>query len=848
MDKLIERGKQMGLEGPELLKFVTEQQKIEREDRAAEREAEKLKAEVTAEKLRIEAEQEKRKADAEQEMRKVETEKERRKLELEAEQDKRQAEMEIEAERIRTDAELQKEKMRIEEEKTKRDEAAAAGKLKLELETERLKFKIVKQNNSSEHEKTLQGSAKLPQLPIFDDGKDTIDAYLERFERFAKTHKWEPASWGTILSALLTGTAPETYTRLPIDDAENYDRVKTALLKQYNLTQEGFRAKFRDSRPRLDESPSQFATRISGYLDRWMETAEVKTLKALRDLIIREQFITTCPKDLAVHLREHEYTSIGDLCNQADRFLEAHSQLFSQNNSKTIGNDRLLSKDVDFRQRRECYNCGRVGHLRAECRMEGGGCEQKCDKCKFYGHLADVCRNTKIVAGGMHASTSVTTDKVHNKDEADQWVYAGLRTVKGKIGNQIVNTLRNSGCNSICVNKKFIPEDQMTGKQQICTLLDGSEKMLDTAIVDIDTPYFSKHGVEVVCLQDPTFDLVIGDVEGAACKCNPQPGWTPKPLPVIAAVTTRAQALADKKPINPLKVYSNSDKGIDVTPAILRQLQEEDDTLNRIKNKQKKHNDKDVTGVSYECREGIWFRPLRRKVMALAHECLMGGHLGVKKTKDKVQASFYWPGINGDIARFCQSCDVCQRTIPKGKVPREYLGDMPIIDNSFKRVAVDLVGPIFPATDRKNQYILTMVDFATRYPEAVALKDITTEAVAEALIDMFSRLGIPEEILSDQGSQFTSSMMKEISRLLSVKQLVTTPYHPIANGLCEKFNGTLKQILKKLCQENPKDWDRYLNAALFAYREAPQESTGYAPFELLYGRTVRGPLQILKQL
>ena len=70
----------------------------------------------------------------------------------------------------------------------------------------------------------------------------------------------------------------------------------------------------------------------------------------------------------------------------------------------------------------------------------------------------------------------------------------------------------------------------------------------------------------------------------------------------------------------------------------------------------------------------------------------------------------------------------------------------------------------------------------------------------------------------------------------------------MANGLCEKFNGTLKQMLKKLCQENPKDWDRYINPALFAYREAPQESTGISPFELLYGRTIRGPLQILKQL
>ena len=115
-------------------------------------------------------------------------------------------------------------------------------------------------------------------------------------------------------------------------------------------------------------------------------------------------------------------------------------------------------------------------------------------------------------------------------------------------------------------------------------------------------------------------------------------------------------------------------------------------------------------------------------------------------------------------------------------------------------------------------------------------------------MSIFSRVGIPEEILSDQGTQFTSKLMKEVGRLLSMKQLATTPYHPQCNGLVERFNGTLKTMLKRMCAERPKDWDRYIDALLFAYREAPQESLGFAPFELLYGRSVNGPLQILRQL
>ena len=90
--------------------------------------------------------------------------------------------------------------------------------------------------------------------------------------------------------------------------------------------------------------------------------------------------------------------------------------------------------------------------------------------------------------------------------------------------------------------------------------------------------------------------------------------------------------------------------------------------------------------------------------------------------------------------------------------------------------------------------------------------------------------------------------MQEVSRLLSINQLTTTPYHPICNELVERFNGTLKKMLRRLCSEQPRQWHRFINPLLFAYREAPQEATGFYPFELLYGRTVRGPVQILKEL
>ncbi|XP_064475154.1 uncharacterized protein LOC135389103 [Ornithodoros turicata] len=222
----------------------------------------------------------------------------------------------------------------------------------------------------------------------------------------------------------------------------------------------------------------------------------------------------------------------------------------------------------------------------------------------------------------------------------------------------------------------------------------------------------------------------------------------------------------------------------------------------------------------------------RVAVLQLAHEGLLAGHLGCRKTEERILTSFYWPGVVSDVKKFVKSCAICQRTTPKGKTRKVPLEKVPVIGTPFHRVAIDIVGPLFPRTQGGNRCILTMVDYATRHPDAVALPSIETERVAEALVSMFSRVGIPREILSDRGSSFTSEVMKEVSRLLSVKQLHTTPYHPMANGLVEKFNGTLKSMLKKTCQERPKDWDRYLEALLFAYREVPQESLGFSPFEL----------------
>ena len=163
---------------------------------------------------------------------------------------------------------------------------------------------------------------------------------------------------------------------------------------------------------------------------------------------------------------------------------------------------------------------------------------------------------------------------------------------------------------------------------------------------------------------------------------------------------------------------------------------------------------------------------------------------------------------------------------------------LPIMTEPFERIAIDIVGPL-PKIRKGNRYILVICDYATRYPEAIPMRYIDAESVAEVLIKFFSTVGIPKEILSDQGSNFMSQLLKEMYRLLGVHPIRTTPYHPQTDGLVERFNKTLKSLLRRTIKEQGKDWDCLVPYVLFAYREVPQTSTGFSPFELLYGREVR---------
>ena len=196
------------------------------------------------------------------------------------------------------------------------------------------------------------------------------------------------------------------------------------------------------------------------------------------------------------------------------------------------------------------------------------------------------------------------------------------------------------------------------------------------------------------------------------------------------------------------------------------------------------------------------------------------------------------------MIQYCRACPSCQMC-SKSKARKVPMMERVVMSEPFEVMAFDIVGPM-PKGKGGHRFLLTAICMSSRWPEALPLRCITAKAVALGMVEIFSRTGIPLQLISDQGSQFLGSVVSQLCANLQIEKIKTTPYHPEGNGVVERMHGTLGAMLTKAAQAGL-DWVGQIPFALFALRAAPNRDTQFFPFELVYGRRVRTPLDILHQ-
>jgi len=220
---------------------------------------------------------------------------------------------------------------------------------------------------------------------------------------------------------------------------------------------------------------------------------------------------------------------------------------------------------------------------------------------------------------------------------------------------------------------------------------------------------------------------------------------------------------------------------------------------------------------------------LQRSFLKDAHD--QAGHQGMERTLDRLLQTAYWVGMAKAVGHYCSHCFTCQTTKapPHAPVPLQPV----IASRPWELVAVDILK--VPLSQHGNQYILVAQDYFSKWPFAMPMPDQKADRIVRILKDqIFSLVGPPAKLHSDQGRNFESHILSELCKAFKVSKSRTTPYHPMGDGLVERMNRTLLSLLRTYTHREG-DWEEHLQLLLYAYRTTKHCVTGLSPHEILFG-------------
>ncbi|XP_067685776.1 uncharacterized protein [Haliotis asinina] len=780
-------------------------------------------------------------------------------------------------------------------------------------------------------------------LPNFDEVE--VEGFFKQFERIASELKWPNEYWHILVQSKFKGKATVAYNSLSDEQSRDYQQIKSAILRAYEVTSEAYRQQFRSLTKLGSETYAEFIAKKGNLFDKWMRSESVKELTELRDLMVLEEVRNNMSPGLRLLLSDQKVHKLAHVAEVADNYSLVHKVPAAPKvphqgsfgiRSKGIpgvtgglngkdGNGRIGPGQANPDQSGSQGNVGgqRNGSSGQNSTqgVNSAWARPKCSYCHMTNHTVDSCfkRNRDnasaigFVKSAMPLSRvskyihkgSVSDVKVRDQP-SDVSVYRDTgawqtlmlssalpKTVHSATGDYVIVSWIGQKAMSVPLHRVWLNSDFVSGEVVVGVVeelpFEGVDVLLCNDLTDRCCqprcfPELHVHSSPVghslsevdssmarypACVTTRSMSKVKPldeDVDLAdTCVSNaleelPSSGPAKSTSEVVSA--TETETVTAPKKIT--EVDKNTLDGLDVnwSQEALCIAQKSDETLQQIWSKVL--SDTRDTEEFY-VHKGILMRrcpqkeldvgsreqivvpkAFRTEILSLAHESLFAGHLGRTKTYDRLSSDFFWPGMYKDVEDYCSSCHVCQVAgKPNQLIPPAPLKVVPAVGEAFSKVLIDIVGPL-PKTSQGNQYLLTIMCLNTRFPEAIPLRKVTAAVVTKALIKYFTMTGLPNEIQSDQGSNFMSNLFRQVMLLLEIHQVRSSAYHPESQGALERFHQTLKSMLRCFCLEHERDWDVGLPYVLFAARDSRQESLGFSPFELVYGHTPRGPLKLVK--
>ncbi|XP_034276698.1 uncharacterized protein LOC117667457 [Pantherophis guttatus] len=741
---------------------------------------------------------------------------------------------------------------------------------------------------------------------------EDVSSYLTKFERVATACHWPKEEWVSRLVPCLTGKALKALKHLSPRESTNYKLVQAAIQQRFELHSEAYWQLFRTYKFKEEEGPREALNQLREFARRWLspemrasqEVFECVVLEQFVTILpeavkhwVLEHQPDNCNQalELAENYLLAHHTSVSRYPETRKRYngspkeeapLEKIAGYWLKSNQKAQPT-RITKCHPGGKEGPWAINCttwstkglpksstendisGQIAEGDTKSSSPRVGKPQECSHCHTGGHQTNQCPLATYEV--VEEMPGITITK--------------LQLTTAVVNGQPLKALLDTGCSHSLIKSAHVSSQMYIPNQQLLVLgADGESRPHAVAKVPVEV------GGRAFSLQvgvNPTlpYDMILGqDLPNLRelLEANPviitqaqsqmQQLWERLPDPQgtlsEAPGKTKKPKAQKKKKRKKKKKEESLYMEIQVNnpnertesewelPENVGQLQASDPSLRKVLSQlgnllpggKKVTQKNDILYVTDKCGSRLVVpMACRSLIMRISHTIPGTGHQEHQPTYARIARVFWWPGMYADTRQFCACCKECQKSDLLKDPKKSPLFPLPMVGIPFRTIAMDIIG-LLTKSQRGYRFILVVCDYATSYPEAFALRTNTSQEIASTLVDLFSRIGIPGEIVTDYEKNITSQTMNLLYKKLGMKRIKISPYHPQFDSLVERFNQTLKQMLRKYISETGSDWDRWLQILLFAYREQSQTSMEFSPYELLCGPTVRRPLQMVREI